>query len=66
MSRKYKIRDQEKVHFVTFTVINWIEVFIESVRYCQQNKGLEVGVTLVTERKTTLSVIQFFYPLIKA
>lgn len=51
MSRKYKIRDQEKLYFVTFTVINWIDVFIrneyrnaflESIRYCQQNKGLEV------------------------
>lgn len=51
MSRKYKIRDQDKLHFVTFTVINWIDVFIrneyrnmflESVRFCQKNKGLEV------------------------
>jgi len=51
MSRKYKIRDQDKLHFVTFTVINWIdvfirneykEVFLDSVRYCQKNKGLEV------------------------
>ena len=51
MSRKYKIRDQSKLHFVTFTVISWIDIFIrneykdlflESVRYCQKNKGLEV------------------------
>ena len=51
MSRKYKIRDQDKLYFVTFTVVNWIDVFtrreykdifLESVRYCQQNKGLEV------------------------
>ena len=51
MSRKYKIRDQEKLYFVTFTVIDWIVVFIrdeyrtiliDSVKYCQQNKGLEV------------------------
>lgn len=51
MSRKYKIRDQDKLYFVTFTVINWIDVFIrneyrnmflESVRFCQKNKGLEV------------------------
>ncbi|MGL1886338.1 MAG: transposase [Reichenbachiella sp.] len=51
MSRKYKIRDQEQLHFVTFTVVNWIDVFIrreykdlflDSVRHCQQNKGLEV------------------------
>ena len=51
MSRKYKVRDQEKLHFVTFTVIHWIDVFIreeyrnvllDSIVYCQKNKGLEV------------------------
>ena len=51
MSRKYKIRDQDKLYFVTFTVIQWLDVFIrkeyrdvflDSIRYCQQNKGLEV------------------------
>ncbi|MCB0488158.1 MAG: transposase [Cyclobacteriaceae bacterium] len=49
MSEKYKIRDQERLHFITFAVIGWIEVFtkhvyrdafLESIRYCQQNKGL--------------------------
>lgn len=52
MSRKYKIRDQEKLYFVTFTVIHWIDVFIrneykhvflDSIRYCQKHKGLEVS-----------------------
>ncbi len=51
MSRKYKIKDEQKLYFVTFTVINWIDVFIrneyrnvllESIKYCQKNKGLEV------------------------
>ncbi|MEK6480243.1 transposase [Catalinimonas sp. 4WD22] len=51
MSRKYKIRDQTKLYFVTLTVVNWIDVFtrqsyrdvcIKSVKYCQENKGLEV------------------------
>ncbi|CAN5304227.1 transposase [soil metagenome] len=51
MSRKYKIRDQEKLYFVTFTVINCIDVFIrndyrdlflKSIQFCQQHKGLEV------------------------
>jgi len=51
MSRKYKIRDQEAVHFVTFTVVYWLDVFIrpqyrdiflDSIRYCQKYKGLEV------------------------
>jgi REP element-mobilizing transposase RayT len=51
MSRKYKIRDQEAVYFVTFTVIRWLDVFtrkeyrdifLDSIRYCQQHKGLHV------------------------
>lgn len=52
MGRKYAIRDQSKFYFGTFTVINWIDVFIrneykdlflDSVKYCQKEKGLEVG-----------------------
>ncbi|MDW7693724.1 transposase [Flammeovirgaceae bacterium SG7u.111] len=51
MSRKYKINDQELPYFVTFTVVNWIDVFIrsefkdillQSIKYCQENKGLKV------------------------
>ncbi len=51
MSRNYKIRDQEKLHFVTFTVIKWIDIFIrttykdiivDSMNYCVENKGLEI------------------------
>lgn len=49
MGRKYAIRDQSAMHFVTFTVVYWIDLFIrddykvvltDSLRYCQQNKGL--------------------------
>src|SRR5690349_12901882 len=51
MSRKYKIFDQDKLYFVTFTVVQWLDVFIrkeykdiflDSLKYCQKNKGLEV------------------------
>ena len=27
MSRKYRIRNQEKLYFVTFTIVEWIDVF---------------------------------------
>ena len=45
MSRKYKIRDQDKLYFVTFTVIYWLDVFtrqiyrdifLDSLRYCPE------------------------------
>jgi REP element-mobilizing transposase RayT len=51
MSRKYKILDQSKLYFVTFATVNWIDLFIreiykeillESLKYCQKNKGLEI------------------------
>lgn len=51
MSRKYKIRNQDELYFVTFTVIQWLDVFsrkeyrdilLDSIRYCQKEKGLEV------------------------
>jgi len=51
MSRNYKFLNQENPHFVTFSVINWIDVFtrisyreilLDSIKHCQINKGLEV------------------------
>ena len=49
MSEKYKIWDQEKAYFLTLTVVGWIDIFtrknhkmliINSLRYCQHEKGL--------------------------
>ncbi|XWN38111.1 MAG: transposase [Balneola sp.] len=49
MSRKYKFLDQTKVYFVSFAVVHWIDVFtrnrynevlVESLKYCQKEKGL--------------------------
>ena len=51
MSTKYKIRDQEQLYFVSFAVVYWLDVFVrneyrevllDSLRFCQKNKGLEV------------------------
>jgi REP element-mobilizing transposase RayT len=45
----YKIRNQGAVHFITFSVVGWIDVFtrsvyrdilFDSIRYCQSQKGL--------------------------
>lgn len=49
MSTKYKFLDNEGVYFVSFATVSWVDVFtrpayndifFDSVRYCQQNKGL--------------------------
>lgn len=51
MSEKYKIRDQNKLYFITFAVVYWVDVFtrnmytdliLESLRYCKRDKGLEI------------------------
>jgi len=49
MSRKYKFLNQQQAYFVSFAVVQWIDVFtrkiysdilVESLRYCQNEKGL--------------------------
>ena len=51
MSHQYRVRNPEEIHFITFTIIDWVDVFIrpaykqliiDSLIYCQQNKGLEI------------------------
>ncbi len=51
MSRNYKFHNPEGVFFVSFAVVEWIDVFtrneykdivIEALRFCQQNKGMEI------------------------
>ena len=49
MSGKYKVGEDAIPHFVTFSVVGWIDVFsreqykelfVESLKYCQRSKGL--------------------------
>ena len=48
---RYTITDQNAMHFLTFTVIDWIDVFtrkdyklelVDSMNYCIKEKGLIV------------------------
>jgi len=48
---KYKIADQQSIYFLTFTIVDWIDIFTrkdykiiitDSLNYCVENKGLEV------------------------
>ena len=47
----YKIRDQKAVHFITFAVVEWVDVFsrqeyrdivVQSLDFCQKEKGLKL------------------------
>lgn len=49
MSTSYKVRDNEKPYYITITIVDWIDVFtcpiqkerlVESLNYCQKEKGL--------------------------
>ena len=51
MSRKYKFGDNDKLYFISFAVVYWIDLFIRneykeimlgSWRYCQQKKDLQI------------------------
>ena len=49
MAEGYQIRDQEGIYFLTFQIVNWVDIFtrkecrdviIESMIYCQRHKQL--------------------------
>ena len=49
MQGGYQIRDQNGIYFITFAVVEWVNVFtwkdyanlvVESLQYCQKEKGL--------------------------
>src|SRR3954454_7735006 len=52
MATRYRFGDGEYPHFITFAVVNWIDalsrplykdIIIESLKYCQSEKGLIVN-----------------------
>jgi len=51
MSRKYKFHNPDGVYFVSFAVQRWVDVFtrneykdilVDNLKFCQENKGLEI------------------------
>lgn len=51
MSTRYKVHDPEGAYFFTMTTVGWLDVFtrkaykdilIDSLRFCQKNKGLQI------------------------
>src|ERR1700743_2359507 len=48
MPSKYRIHNSQEIYFITFAVVEWVDalsrpyhknIFIESLKYCQENKG---------------------------
>ena len=58
MSTGYQIYDQYGLYFLTFTVVDWVDIFsrksyrdivLDSMRYCVEHKGLKVyGYVIMT------------------
>jgi len=55
-SEGYKIRDQAALHFLTFTIEGWIDIFtrkqyrdliLDSFNYCRRNKQLRIGAYVI-------------------
>lgn len=51
MSTKYTIKEQNASYYLTMTIVGWIDIFtrklyrdiiIDSLKYCQHEKGLEI------------------------
>jgi len=51
MSCNYKFHNPDGVYFISFAVVEWLDVFtrneykdivLDSLRYCQQEKGMEI------------------------
>ena len=52
----YKIRDQSATHFMTFSIMGWIDIFsrsryrdivLESFEFCRLHKGLNIGAYVI-------------------
>lgn len=65
MSRKYKFYDSRKPYFISFAIVNWIDLFTrkdyvdivtESLSYCIQKKGLIVNAWCVMSNHVHLIV----------
>lgn len=65
MSTRYKFHNPEGVYFISFATVGWVdvftrsaykEIFVESLRHCQEHKGLELfGWCLMTNHAHLLA-----------
>src|SRR5688500_6948224 len=61
----YKIINKEAIHFLTFAVVEWVDVFtrkeykdilIESLKHCQKEKGLVIYAWCIMTNHVHLAV----------
>jgi putative transposase len=56
MPTSYKIREDEAAYYLTFQIVGWVDIFtrkiyrdiaIESLKYCCENKGLNLFANVI-------------------
>ena len=64
MSTGYHIVQQDELHYMTFQIVVWVDVFtrkiyrdivVDSLKYCQQNKGLEIYAFVIIHKPSNLA-----------
>jgi hypothetical protein len=64
MSTGYQIKEQNALYYMTLQVVYWVDIFtrktyrdlvIESLLYCQKEKGLEVYAYVIMSNHTPLA-----------
>ena len=70
MSTGYQIEDQSALYYLTLQVVDWVDVFtrpiyrdiaIDSLRYCQQNRGLQIfGYVIMSNHIPSLGEVSDF------
>ena len=65
MSSKYKVGEDEIPYFVTFTIVGWVDVFtreqykklfVESLKFCIDSKGLRLHAWIIMTNHVHLIV----------
>ncbi len=66
MSSKYKFSDNDHLYFTSFAVIEWVDVFtrieykdiiVKSLNYCQEKKGLELYAWVIMTNHIHLIIV---------
>ena len=72
MSERYKIGDSSRPHFITMTVVDWVDLFtrqvykdiiIDSFKYCNNHKGLNLNAYCIMPSHVHIIASSKGYPL---
>lgn len=64
---KYRILEQQGLNYLTLTIVGWIDIFsrqryrdivIESLKYCQEHKGLHINAYVIMSNHVHLNPVR--------